>query len=346
MPRHSKGPYLYFRKKTKSYVIRDGQKEVATGCSIEEIEQAQLQLKDYIADKFEPERRRDSGVDCGTVIISYLEAKLPEKKTVHRFNELKSQGNRLIDFWGNKRLRDVIGATCREYTEKATTVSMARHDLEIFRAAANHYKREYGLESVPTFTLPPKGKPRPDYLTRNMAAKLLWSAHRRRAKHLVRFLLISYYTGTRSGAVFGLQWFPNTVGGYVDFENNLIYRAPAGEGNSGNKRKAPATIPNKLLPWLKRWHKEDSHEGATIRNIVHFEGRSIKTVKGAFKKARTGAKLPDWVIPHLLRHSSITWAMQQGKNINDVAKFFSITVKELERTYWHHSPDYQKEMRG
>ena len=345
MPRRSKGAYLYFRTKTKTYVIRDGQKEVATGFGLADVEQANRKLSEYIADKWQPERRRDSSVTCETIILTYVEAKLPEKTTLHRINELKAQGTRLIKFWAGKPLRDVIGSTCREYAKQSTTQSMARHDLEIFRAATNHYKREYGLENVPTFTLPPKGKPRPDYLTRSMAAKLLWSAHRRKAKHLVRYLLISYYTGTRSGAVFGLQWYANTTGGYVDFERNLIYRAPTGEGNTGNKRRTPITIPYKLMPWIKRWKSADTLNDATIRNVVHFEGKAIKTVKGSFKKARTGASLPEWVIPHLLRHSSITWAMQAGKDINRVAEFYSITVKELERTYWHHSPDYQKAMR-
>jgi len=343
MPRRSKGPYLYPRKTT--YVIRDGQKEVATGCGLDEIEQANLRLAEYIAAKWKPEIRRDSSASCEAVIMTYLDLKLPQQPTKQRFNDLKAMGGRLIAFWGNKTLRDVIGSTCREYAEVSTTRSMALNDLKIFRAATNHYKREYGLESVPLFTLPEKGKPRSNYLTRSMAAKLLWAAHRRKARHLVRYLLISYYTGTRSGAVFGLQWFPNTTGGYVDFERNLLYRAPEGEGSTGNKRKAPATIPNKLIPWLRRWKAQDTLEGATIRNVVHFKGRSIKTVKGAFKKAVRESELPNWVIPHILRHSSITWAMQAGKEINLVAQFYSITVKELERTYWHHSPDYQKEMR-
>lgn len=349
MPKRSTGPYLYYRKrkgKTPSYVIRDKQKEIATGCGLGEIGIAERKLAAYIESKWEPEVRRNSSVGCEAVIMTYCTYALPLKSSVHRQNELLAQCKRLLAFWGGKALSAVIGSTCREYAAQSTTPSMARHDLEIMRAATNHYKREYGLDSVPTFTLPPKGAPRPDYMTRSMAAKLLWSAHRRKAKHLVRYLLISYYTGTRSGAVFDLQWFPNTTGGYVDIERSLMYRAPEGEGLEGNKRKPPLRIPNKLLPWLKRWRENDTANGGTIRNIVHYKGKRIKSVKRAFRRAVTEAGLPDWVIPHLLRHSAITWDMQAGKNINHVAEKYGLTVKVLEQTYWHHSPDYQKELRG
>lgn len=342
MPRRARGPYLYFRSKTKTYVIRDKQKELATGCGLEQVAEAERQLGEYIASKWKPEIKRNSSADCTSILMTYVDHRLPQIPTKHRQNELISQVERLVGFWGNRPIRDVIGSTCREYAKKSTTDSMARHDLEIFRAATNHYKREYGLETVPTFTMPAKGLPRPDYMTRSQAARLLLEAHRRGAKHLVRFLLIGYHTGTRSGAIFNLQWFPNTVGGYVDFERNLLYRAPPGQGNSGNKRKPPMRIPEKLLPWLKLWHEQDTADGATIRPIVHYKGRQVKTVKGAFKKAREGAKLPEWVIPHIIRHSAVTWDMQSGKNINDTAQKYGMTVKVLEQTYWHHSPDYQK----
>ena len=180
MPRKSKGARLYFRGKTNTYVIRDGQKEVATGCGLDAVEEAEAKLAEYIASKWEPEGKRDDSVDCTSVIMTYVHHKLPEKNSDHRRNELISQGERLISFFGEMQLRDIVGAKCREFTKQSSTQSMARHDLEIFRAATNHYKREYGLPSVPDFVLPPKGKPRPDYMTRQMAAIIkncLFSSH-------------------------------------------------------------------------------------------------------------------------------------------------------------------------
>lgn len=45
--------------------------------------------------------------------------------------------------------------------------------------------------------------------------------------------------------------------------------------------------------------------------------------------------------PHTLRHTAITWAMQNGAQKWDVAGYFGVSMETLERTYGHHHPDYQ-----
>ncbi|MBL4893067.1 MAG: hypothetical protein JKX91_14850 [Rhizobiaceae bacterium] len=56
---------------------------------------------------------------------------------------------------------------------------MARHDLEVLRAAVGHYAKEFGLDYTPKFTLPEKGTPRENHMTRDQAAKLLRAARGR-----------------------------------------------------------------------------------------------------------------------------------------------------------------------
>jgi len=186
--------------------------------------------------------------------MAYLEHRID---TAKRPKELKSICNRLNDFWGGMTVSDIIGKNCRAFAVQSSTQSMARHDLEILRASVGHYKREHGLDVLPAFVMPPKGASRTVWLTRKQAAVLLWAAHRAGKEHIVRFILIAIYTGTRSEALRGLQWFPNTTSGWIDVEAGVIYRKHDGEEET-KKRRPPVAIPNRLLPHLRRWAEKDA----------------------------------------------------------------------------------------
>jgi len=43
-----------------------------------------------------------------------------------------------------------------------------------------------------------------------------------------------------------------------------------------------------------------------------------------------------------LKHTAITWAIQNGASIADAAAFFSTSTDTIERVYWHHSPRFQE----
>lgn len=353
MPRKAKGPYLYRFEKERTFFIRDGKTTKRTGCSFEEAQLAEEKLAAYIAEKWKPDtsEHRQNHLTLATVLDVYQTEHLPKRPTPHRQRELLAQVERLNAFWGNLTVSAIKGDTCRAYAKQSSTDSMARHDLEIMRAAVNHYKREHGLDVIPAFTLPQKGQPRSGHMTRQMAAKLVHAARRAGNAHLARYILIGLYTGTRSGAILSMQWLPNTTGGWFDLDRALMYRAPDGE-RATRKRKPPCPIPDRLLAHLKRWKGCDSAYPVTlsgsksvIRHVINWRGDPVKNIKRAWNTAREDAKLPKWVIPHILRHTAITWSMQAGKNVNVVSEFYGVSVKVLETTYWHHHADYQKEMR-
>jgi integrase len=87
-----------------------------------------------------------------------------------------------------------------------------------------------------------------------------------------------------------------------------------------------------------------------IKNVVHWNGSSVLSVKKAFHSAAKNAKLGQLVngkfktnvIPHTLRHSCATWLMQAGVEPWQAAGFLGMTVEMLERTYGHHSPTFQR----
>lgn len=244
--------------------------------------------------------------------------------------------NALAGYWATKNVAQIKGSTCREYA-KGRKPSMVRRQLETLRAAVNYFHKEYGLDPVPAFTMPPKAYPRTRWLTRGEAAKLLKAA--RGTPHLARFILIGLHTGTRSGAILGLQWMANTNGGYVDLESGVMYRRPEGQRET-NKRQPPARIPASLLAHMRRWHRNDGN----IRHLVHWNGSSVQSVKKAFRSARVDAELDKEVIPHILRHTCATWLMQAGAKPWKAAGFLGMTVEMLERTYGHHHPDFQKDV--
>lgn len=241
----------------------------------------------------------------------------------------------LIDYWGTRKVSDIKGQTCREFA-KTKTPALARRELETLRAAVNYFHREYGLDPVPAFTMPPKPRARERWLTRNEAAALLWQA--RGAPHVARFILIGLYTGTRSGAILGLSWLPSVNTGFVDMEAGVLYRSGSGQRQT-KKRQPPVAIPARLMAHMKRWKAMDGN----IRHVIHWNGSSVQSVKKGFKSARRNAKLSDDVIPHTLRHTAATWLMQAGVEIWQAAGFLGMTAEMVERTYGHNHPAFQKQ---
>lgn len=344
MPRKSKGPRLYLHK--GQWIIRDGKSFRRTGCRESEADEARRRLRDYLAEN-EAGQARTLGTSnplLREIVMAYAEVQLPKRPNGHRKRELAAQCARLIEFMKDARLSAVNGPWCRAYAGQSSTQSMARHDLEIARAAVNHWAKEYGVVAVPQFTLPDKGNPRTGHLTRSMAARLLRCAHRAGNAHLARYVIIGVYTGTRSNAILSMRWLPSTDGGWFDLDKGVMYRAPEGERET-KKRKPPAVIPNRLLAHLKRWKRQDEASGAIIPHVIHWNGKPVNSVKKAFRRAVVDAGLPEWVIPHILRHTAITWAVERGVKMATVCSFFGISTREAERTYWHRSHEYQQEMR-
>lgn len=84
----------------------------------------------------------------------------------------------------------------------------------------------------------------------------------------------------------------------------MFYRRPPGERET-NKRKPPVAIPANLLAHGRRWKRL----GAT--HVVEWLGKPVGRVSKGFAALAADAGLPD-VTPHALRHTAITWALQDG----------------------------------
>jgi integrase len=162
---------------------------------------------------------------------------------------------------------------------------------------------------------------------------------RSRRKHLRRFILIGLYSGTRHMAMVRARWNATAVEPHVNIERGLLFRRGANERET-SKRQPPARITPRLLAHMKRWERLDAT--AEICHVVHVNGTPLTgKIRTAWEGARRDAGLGLDVVPHILRHTSATWLMQGGADLNDAAGFLGMSEQTLREHYWHHHPDFQ-----
>lgn len=368
MPRPKKSARLWLRPERRdkagrlvsnaAWVILDGGKHYGTGCAPSEVEQAERQLQEHIASKYQPTRleRELAAISVSDVISIYMDDRGPgeDADPVQR-KRFAGRVHRLNEFWGTKTLAEVTGATCREYVRVRGKPGGARRDLEDLRAAISYHQAEGFHRGEVVVVLPEKGAPRDRWLTRQEAARLLWvcwslaevqTRHRGAQKgqelptkkyplrHLARFILIGLYTGTRAAAIASASPVRSPGHSYVDLDNGIFYRLAEGARQT-KKRQPPAPIPPRLLAHLRRW----AAKGDSNTHFVEWAGKPVASVKTAFKRATEKAGL-EGVTPHTLRHTAATWLMQQGVPIWETAGFLGMSPEMVEKTYGHHHPDH------
>ena len=365
MSRTSKGARLYLRparrdkngkvREKATWIIRDGEKYVSTGCTRTQIDEAEEKLRLYLAEKYEPNRvERDietvSVADALSIFVDDCRDSQRNKRT------FDGRIDRLNRWWGSKMLAEINGRTCRDFVKDRKTKGGARRDLEDLRAAVNHHAKEGYHRGVVHVVLPAKGPPRDRWLTRSEAARLIWACWRAREiqtrgrgkhkgrklptkkyplRHLARFLLIGLYTGTRAASIAAAAPFRAIGRSYVDLERGVFYRLPEGETET-NKRQPPVPLPSRLLAHMRRWRDKK----LIARSFVEWNGNDVKSVKTAFKHAVKLAALSGNVTAHTLRHTAATWLMQAGVDPWQAAGYLGMSVETLLRVYGHHHPDH------
>lgn len=353
MSRQAKCARLHKFAHRPYWYIRDtGRPDRSTGC--ERREDAEKVLAAYIATKGRDGAANEPGsVTVGEVLAVYAEEYAP---TVADPARIGYAIEALLPFWSALKVSHVKGETCRRYAKtrrkvtkrdpdtnealewSAVSPATVRRELGTLQATLNYGHREGYLTSAPVVTLPEKSDAKDRWLTRDEAARLLWAAYRgHKAGHLARFILIGLYTGTRKDAITRMAFSPNTRGGWFDLDRGIMFRKSDDE-RSTKKRRTPAPIPRQLLSHLKRWHSSGSIWA------VEFNGGPVLDVKRAFAKAVTEAGL-DQVTPHTLKHTAITWAMQNGVTTWEAAGFFATSQETIEKVYGHHSPGYMESAR-
>jgi integrase len=354
-----------------TWVIKDRGYKKRTGCAPENGAGVERALQEYLASKYSVSRERDRH-PAQILVVDVLNIYLTDVAPEHsRPEETKQRVLTLDQFWHPYKLADVNGVRCREYVNwrckqarKAckpeqtsnpalpVTEAAARRELEDVRAAINHHRREGLCSEVVSVVLPEKSRGRDAWLTRSQAARLIWAAWRAKqvmqlglskretGKHIARFMLVGFYTGTRHAAICGAALQPAIGRGYVDLERGVFHRRAAGARET-KKRQPPVRIPDRLLAHMRRWQRRGIAKAA----VVEWNGKPVRSVRKGFAAAVKRAGLPiagpDRITPHVLRHTAATWTMQKGANLWEAAGFLGMTVEMLESRYGHQHPDFQ-----
>ena len=85
-------------------------------------------------------------------------------------------------------------------------------------------------------------------------------------------------------------------------------------------------------------------DGKGVDYVIRYQGKPIKRPTRVWDETRAAAGLPNYITPHILRHSRATNMMQQGKDPWQSAKALGMSLEMLTRVYGHHHPDWQKDV--
>lgn len=367
MPRPRKGARLYLRERDGRegiWVIRDGSKEVGTGCGAGDLRGAEEALAEYIGKRHKPDfgDHTPASVLIADVISLYAREHAATGPTAVTASYHFAN---LLPFWGDKTCADVSGANCREYvawrmaggTGRAVSQSTARRELATFSAALGYAYKERKVDRPIPVTFPEQAPPRDRWLTRAEAARLvagalgwsataydrltrepvLWRRHHRPQYHVARFILIALGTGTRHDAILKLRWGVNAAGGWIDLDAGLVYRRGEGQAET-RKRRTPVPMSRRLTAHARRWRR------LTVNGPVEYAGRLILKERRGFREACDRAGLGEEVVPHVLRHTYATWAILAGVPISRVARALGASEKMVSEVYGHHDPEFLRDV--
>lgn len=327
MPRRSSGPKLWFDRKRESWTIVDGRSNHRTGCGATDIKRAEAALRSYIEGKHQPAKSE-------TPLIADIIATYAEEHVKHLVSgkHISYDLEKLTKWWGAKHVTDISANMCRAYIAFRGAKVAARRELAFLNAAISFWKANHSpMMATPKIKLPPAPSPRQDFMTRDQAAQFLWKA--RRTPHLARFFLIGWYTGSRRGVITGLKW------SMIDLEAGVMKRKERNAVRT-KKRAPPVRLGVRILAHLSRWKRL---EGGSSEYVIHFRGNKIDRPVRSWERIRRVAGLPDYVVPHVLRHSRATHLLRAGVSPWEVSNALGMNMQTLLSTYGHHMPDWQKD---
>jgi integrase len=341
------------------WIIRDGDKDIGTGCYESDRAGAEKALAKYILKKHDPSKalKNNDPNTIRIVDVCSLEIQHIAKRDINQMykNQLISAIQRIGNWFADYTIGDLDGALQERFTKERLelTGASAYRDLKMLQAAVNRCvkKTKGGIQAKFSATLPSAPKSRERYLTRDEAARLLWTAWRYRKKtknagsrgrhtlrHIARYILIGLYTGSRNGDICNASLIPALDRGYVDLQRG-IFKRKADNKEATSKQQPTIPIHPKLLAHIRRWQRC----GASSHSVVEFMGRRVKRIHDGWDTLieLAGLETDDprrKVVRHTLRHTAITWYLERGVDIELVSQYCGVSVATIRKTYRHETP--------
>ncbi|MDX6748802.1 site-specific integrase [Geminicoccaceae bacterium 1502E] len=226
----------------------------------------------------------------------------------------------IITFWQDATVADLTPQRQHEFIawlresreqggrQKTATTAQPRSNgtisriLSVLRAALNDAEKFQELTQAPFIFDVPKGQPRERVLTAAEIARLLDAAD---ADYLRAFIWLAIGTGARKGAILELTRFQ------CDLEQRRIRLNPEGRAQNA-KRRPDLPICNALAPIIR---------ACPGPYLVQHEGKRLKDVKAAWRRAAATAGFGADVTPHTLRHTVATELRRRGVSESECAGF-------------------------
>lgn len=342
MPRPKKPARLYPRPDTGEWIIRGAGPDKRTGFHGDgERAQAEAALARHLTERGEaPVPVEPEEIPVNVLVADYCAARADHVADPDR---LDYAAEALAPFWTGKTVAHVTDENCQAYTKhreaQGRSRSTARKELGTLRAALNHNKKR--LTKVPDVWLPEETDPRPDWLTRDEFAAMLWQLWRqKRSRHAARMALCQFYTGSRPRTVGKTTRHKRKDGPWIDLEQEIWWRRGDDEKKS-RKAREPHRIARRLLAHLRRWQRIFPEWVYVIEHPRH-PGKPVLDIEKALTTACEKAGVQR-ITPHGLKHTAITLFIQGGGSKEKAEEYYSTSAATITKTYWHHSPLFQKE---
>lgn len=239
----------------------------------------------------------------------------------------------LADRFGRIDAERLSVADCRAHVEQrrlgGTGDGTIHTELGHIRMVLLWAKRHKLIAEAPDIERPAKPEPKDAYLTRDEVRGMLDAAH---APHIRLAIMLMIGTGARNEAAMQLTW------DRVDFGRRMIQlRNPFDK----SRRKGRATVPmnDTLYNALER-----AKEGAETPFVIEWAGQPVKSIKRGLKAAGKAIGRGD-VSPHMLRHSSAVWLVEDGHSMWEVAQYLGHgDVKTTAKVYGRFSPNHLRKL--
>jgi integrase len=343
MPRpHAKIPKYTLERRGDSYSIRwwDGERSTRVPCRTKDRGEAERFLADFkatigntplpplmtvgaILDGYVAWRTRRSHSTTLQVSVATLKRHIGALTAELLTNDVTEQ-------YQDDRRKEGPGGASAKYRKTPRPLSDGTliRELGVLRRALAWATEQNPpwLTRAPHIERPEAPSGRDRYLTRPESTALIAAAET--TPHIALFVMIALYTGARTGAILDLTW------DRVNFDGGDMNM---GEGRGKKRRARKVPINPAVLPYLKV-----AYATHTTPWVIEFRGQRVSSIKTGFRAAAQRAKLPG-ITPHVLRHTAITWMVQQGVPFVMISKYSALSMQMIEHQYGHHSSEWMRE---
>ncbi len=168
--------------------------------------------------------------------------------------------------------------------------------------------------------------------------KLPGSKGRHTLRHIARYILVGIYTGSRNGDICNASLIPSLDRGYVDLKRGIFKRKPDNK-EATSKQQPTIPLPPRLLAHMRRWQRL----GISNHSVIEFMGKRVHRVHDGWETLveKAGLATDDKerkVLRHTLRHTAITWYLDNGVDIELVSQYCGVSVDTIRSTYRHETP--------